>query len=171
MSLTASSMPLMRSWLTTFSPCSFCGTSSGLGLMQRTKWASHCSSVDISAASDLTNFAPTDAKPPLLGALPLTGSGVQMATTSSVLEASSASSTSGSSESLFFSRNSSEWYTTSPAKCLTTKNSSFERFSVLEILGAPKTFDFGSFPCVWCSEAQKALPVGLGPLHAESSCT
>ena len=142
-------------------------------MMHRTKCASHCSSVDISAASDLTNLAPTEEKPPFLGALPpaLGASGVQMATTSGTLEASSASSTSASSESLFFSRNSSEWYTTSPAKCLTTKKSSLERFSVLEILGAPKTLDLGSLPWLWCSEAQKALPVGLGPLHAESSCT
>jgi len=57
---------------------------------------------------------------------------------------------------------------TSPAKCLTRKWSSFPRFSALPILGAPKTAaDF--LPCASCRPEQKALPVALGALQAESS--
>ena len=41
---------------------------------------------------------------------------------------------------------------------------------VMYYCNAPKVFDFGSRPWLWCSEAQKARPVGLGPLQAESSC-
>ena len=53
---------------------------------------------------------------------------------------------------------------------VTMKWSSRPRFSVLEILGDPKVLELGSAPWLRCSAAQKARPLGLGPLHAESSC-
>ena len=89
MSETASSMPLIRSWLVTLSPCILRGSSSGLGLTHRTKCdPSHACSVCISAPRERVNAAPTDAKllflgwpPPVAAFPPAAPSGVQMLAT------------------------------------------------------------------------------------------
>ena len=88
-------------------------------------------------------------------------------TTSFKFEESKDFSRSSSSESLFFSRNSAARYTTSPAKCLTMKWSSFERVSLRETLGAAKT---GDLACALWIAAQKVLPDEFGVRHAVSSC-
>ena len=80
-------------------------------MTQRTKCEpSHACRVSMSVLSERVNAAPTDAKllffPP--AALPPAApSGVQMLATIAIDDASSVSSTCGSRESLFFSRNSS----------------------------------------------------------------
>jgi len=118
------------------------------------------------------NLSPTDEKPPP-PFLPLAGaaasSGVQILTVSGFFDLSSSSSNSLVSESLFVSRNSPQFYTTSPAKCFTTKWSSLDRVSSEpffdDSLGAAKIL---LLACVSCSCAQNVLPDALGVLHAES---
>ena len=173
MSLTASRVPDMRSWLMTCSPCISSGFRLGFDLMHRTKCASEELSSRMRALREEINFRPTDEKlPPFFFLLSAAGgsSGWQIVTTIGFEERRSSSSNSLVRVSLFFSMNSPLLYTTSPAKCFTTKYSSLERVSSAPFLddsfGAPKALVFA---CVLCSCAQNVLPVALGVLQAPSS--